>query len=521
MENPYEHDWLDDEVHVGGRGLLVSLGAFVLFLLAPALSLLLPSLRPELSAKPPAGTLKARLAAWEEGARTLPLLESWRRSDQARLVRALGAGNRRVVATKDGWLHYRPDLESVFGRGPYYVEPPSVARERQDRAWQAPLPVVRDFAEQLDRRGIRLVFVPVPTKPMLCRTGLGLGEDAVPHPDWHRVAAELTDAGIEFVDLLPTIGGTGGDAARYLKQDTHWTPTAMAAAARAVAARIDPGAEARSPAFEELRRSSRGDLVGMLDLAESDAAALFPTETAALLRPAEPGTPDGDGEADVVLLGDSFVNIFEDPGLGFGIDGEESIGAGFAAHLAAALERPVRTIAVNGGGASSVREAFAALPPERLGSIGTVVWTFSARDLFLAELPARRAGIEWRRVELPDPAAGPPKKGSEASLAIEVVATLRERSEIENPNRPAYTEAVFSTLFESDDGGEFYVFHWAFRQRKLEPASALAVGRRYRLRLVPLESAAPAVQRATRLDDLFRTDLDPWFAELAEEAPDR
>ncbi len=508
MKNPYEHDWLEDEVRVGRAGLRLGLAAFLLFLLAPAASLRFPSLRPD--AAEPAPTLKARLAVWEERAKTVPLLNSWRRADQARFARILGAGNRRVITGRGGWLYYRPDLEAVFGKGPHHVEPPSVARERHDRAWQPPLPVIGEFANRLAQRGIRLVFVPVPTKAMVCREGLGLNDGTAVPPAWPILATDLASAGIEFVDLVPLIARRGADETRYLKQDTHWTPQTMEAAAREVAARVANGSGPVSYPVETLERTSRGDLVGMLDLGDA-GESLFPAEQVVLRRPVPPGRDSDDAE--VVLLGDSFVNIFEDPELGFGTEGEESIGAGFASHLAGALGKPVHPIAINGGGATAVREAFAVLPPERLARVETVVWVVSARDVLLPELPARRSGIEWRTVTFPAAEAGAPPP---AAGVRDVVATLREKSVIENPKLTPYAEAIRSTLFETGAGEELYVFHWAFRRRELEPAAALETGRRYRLRLVPLEQAPAAAVRATRLDDLFRTDLAPWFAEAVE-----
>lgn len=511
MRNPYEHDWLEDEVRVGRGGLRLAAAAFLLFLLLPAASLLLPTFRP--SPPKPSATLRARLASWEETAKTLPLLEGWRRTDQARLTAALGAGNRRVFAGRDGWLYYRPDLEAVFGKGPGHLEPPSVARERHERAWRPPLPVVRDFAAQLAERGIRLVFVPVPTKPMLCRRGLGLGDGLFLPPAWAEMAEELAEGAVELVDLLPVLAGFGNESERFLRQDTHWTPQAMEAAARAVADRVKAGAGAAEYGTEALDRSGRGDLVGMLDL--DDAGAPFPPERVVLRRPRPPADPET--EAELVLLGDSFVNVFDDPELGFGGPGEESIGAGFAAHLSAALGVRIELLAVNGGGASAVREAFAALPPGRLGRVRTVVWVLSARDVLLPELPARRAGIEWREVSLPPPGALRSEPEPEPADGVrELVATLREKSAIEDPQLTPYADAIYSTLFETASGGELYVFHWAFRRRELEPAAALEEGRRYRLRLVPLDRAGPAAGRATRLDDLFRVDLFPWFAEAAE-----
>jgi hypothetical protein len=511
MKNPYEHDWLEDQVRVGRTGQWIALVVFLLFLVLPASSLLVPALRPKTTVVT-ATSLKDRLTAWEQSAKTLPLLEQWRRNDQARVTGSLGTGNAKVFAGENGWLYYRPDLESITGKGPEHLEPPSVAREKSAKAWQPPLPVIRDFAEQLAARNIRLVFVPVPTKPMVCREGLGLEVGTSIPPAWSQVANDLAAAGIGFVDLFPVIESRGPDHERFLKQDTHWTPGTMAAAAREVAAKVSPGMDRAVPRFETIQRGGLGDLVGMLDF-EGGETSVFAPEEVALEKVSNP--PSGDG-GEVILLGDSFVNVFEDPALGFGEDGETTIGAGFASHFAAALGRPVQTLAIKGGGATAVREAFARLPAKRLAEVKTVVWVLSSRDVLLPEIPARRAGIEWRVVTLPK---------AETSTAVptetaarELVGTLIERSNLEDPTQTPYAEAVFSTVFKADDGSDHFVFFWGFRKRQLEPAAALEPGRRYRLRITPFEENA-AANRATRLDDLFRPDLVPVFAESFEPLP--
>ena len=507
MKNPYEHDWLEDEVLVGRTSQKLALGVFLIFILVPALSLLWPSMRPSASSTGAPATLKDRLIELEAKAKTLPLIESWRRADQARASGLLGSGNAKVFAGKDGWLYYRPDLEAVFGKGPFHDEPPSVAREQYDRKWRQAVPVIADFAKQLAERKIRLVFVPVPTKPMVCREGLGLPHGAAAPPALAAVAHDLKSAGIDVVDLLPIIAALGNDTARYLRQDTHWTPGAMEASAREVASRLSTGSGLSPYRVETVARESRGDLVDMLDFGD-EAGEVFPPESVTLRRVLN-GTSDPN--SDVVLLGDSFVNLYEDPELGFAAEGESSIGAGFASHLALALGKPIHTIAINGGGASAVREAFAALPADRLARIKTVVWVVSSRDVLLPEIPARRAGIEWRSVVFNE------AKSTDATPASarDLVATLREKSPIVDPTQTPYTSAIYSTVFEAEDGTEHSVFFWAFRDRKLEPAAALEPGRRYRLRLVPLDQDA-AANRATRLDDLFRPDLTPVFAESFE-----
>lgn len=527
MKNPYADIVSEDEIRIRRPGLWTGIAVFLLLLLVPTLSLFNTSLRETGAGGEAAapGGLRDWLARIEKKAKSLPVLEKWRKSDQVLMSRFFGEGNQRVFAGDDGWLYYRSDLEAVFGKGPYYEEPLSVARERFDRKWQSPLPVITAFARELAKRDTGLILVPVPTKAMVCLEGLGLPPGSATHPQLAKVIADLTAEGVEVVDLFDLITSGGTDEARFLKQDTHWTPQVMEAAAREVAARVATGAEGGAPLrtrLEAIERESAGDLVGMLDL--GDNQKLFPPERVALRRVLNADTGaalTSDPASGVTVLGDSFVNIYEDPSLGFGADNELSIGAGFSSHLAAALGRTVHTIAINGGGATAVREAFAGLPADEVKGKNLVIWVLSSRDLLLAEIPARRAGIEWRPVTFNE--ATPADPGTKEGV-IELTAVLLERSVIEDPAQTPYASAIYSTVFGKLEGAgasgitgeEIYVFLWAFRERKMEPGAGLVPGNRYKLRLVPME-ANPDANRAVRLDDLFRPDLVPFFAAEVEE----
>lgn len=503
MKNPYEDIIVADEIRLSRGCQRFAVIVFFAFLLVPMLSFLVKGEHSSITAP---GVLRQL----EERAKTMPLLEHWRQRDQDRLTRVAGLGNQRVLAGEDGWLYYRSDLDAIHGKGPGYDEPVSVARERVESEWRSPVPVVKAFADALSSRGIRLILVPVPTKPMVCREGLGLPAGADPPAVFTQVMEDLTAAGIEVVDLFPLLRELPADADRFLKRDTHWTPAVMSGTARLLADRIAAAGMERgvlATRIEPLARESRGDLVGMLGVkidGEPVTLQRVVNETDGALLASDPASP-------VVVLGDSFVNIFEDPSLGFAAGEKDSIGAGFSSHLAAALGQSVHTIAINGGGARAVREAFAALPGEVIAKKKFVVWLLSSRDLLLAEIPARRAGIEWREVTLPVATDKPAPVPSSAD-AVEVTGTLREKSFIEDPAQTPYASAVYSTLFTSDDGQERLVFLWAFRDRKPDPGAALQPGRRYRLRLVPLEGHVEA-GRATRLDDFFRPELEPVFAE--------
>ena len=85
-----------------------------------------------------------------------------------------------------------------------------------------------------------------------------------------------------------------------------------------------------------------------------------------------------DPAAELLLLGDSFTNIYSDPALGWGA------GAGLAEQLGYFLQRPVDRIALNAGGSHASREALArslASGDDRLAGKKIVVYQFAVREL--------------------------------------------------------------------------------------------------------------------------------------------
>jgi alginate O-acetyltransferase complex protein AlgJ len=85
-----------------------------------------------------------------------------------------------------------------------------------------------------------------------------------------------------------------------------------------------------------------------------------------------------DPGADVLLLGDSFTNVYSQAELGWGQ------GAGLAEQLAYRLGRPVDRIAVNAGGSHTTRKRLADLlraDPGRLDGKEVLVYQFAVREL--------------------------------------------------------------------------------------------------------------------------------------------
>jgi len=93
------------------------------------------------------------------------------------------------------------------------------------------------------------------------------------------------------------------------------------------------------------------------------------------------------GEAPVLLLGDSFSNIYSRPELEWGQ------GGGLGDQLRLRLGVPVQVLALNGGGATTVRQVLARRPALLRGK-RIVVWACSARDLV-------DESVSWESVALP------------------------------------------------------------------------------------------------------------------------
>jgi hypothetical protein len=104
--------------------------------------------------------------------------------------------------------------------------------------------------------------------------------------------------------------------------------------------------------------------------------------------------PDGspwrpDRDADVLVLGDSFSNIYSLASMGWGE------AAGLMEHLSLALARPVDRIVQNDEGAFATRARLRqemAAGTDRLAGKRVVVYQFAARELAFGD---------WQLIELP------------------------------------------------------------------------------------------------------------------------
>ena len=192
-------------------------------------------------------------------------------------------------------------------------------------------------------------------------------------------------------DPSPALAAARSSGAQYLATDTHWRPETMELVAglagdfvlahAALPAMDDPGYR-----IERVEARNRGDTARMLDLPE--AAALFPPEAVWLRRVL---LPDGSmwrssREADVLVLGDSFSNIYSLESMGWGTS------AGFVEQLSYRLRRPVDRLTQNDQGSFATR-AMLQQDPGRLDRKRVVIYQFAEREL---------ADGDWKMLALPN-----------------------------------------------------------------------------------------------------------------------
>jgi hypothetical protein len=402
-----------------------------------------------LSWTPARGLLVDHLRASEKSLDSAPYARALQKHTQYLMTWFMEEGSRKTYIGHEGWLFFQPELDALTGYGPVQPAPFSMMKDPSVATLKQARDCVLKFATQLKKRGIKLMLVPVPVKATIYPehiTGdrplerqsavtyqdevLLTGEAPVFHPDEGLLYDALREGGVDVVDIVPAllqlkeqndmlyrrqIRAKMLDAVKrevYLHQDTHWTYDTMQQVAKALAVHIRkayPGVAADAPTAEVNPRAvtagSYGDLVKLLGLPEGQN--LFPEEIQTYVS-----LPDVkvDANSPVALLGDSFVNIFDDPALGFARPGEtQRLQAGFAQYLSLYLGVPLDVYAENGGGATSVRAKFAARKDDEVRAKKLVVWVISARDLLLSPEPGREAGVVWKDIEF-NPEANPPER---------------------------------------------------------------------------------------------------------------
>ena len=422
---------------------------------------------------------------------------------QSVLTGLLRGGNEDVYCGRGGWLFYRRDIDCLTGRG--FLDP-AVLKARaaggnELKAPPQPDPVraIVEFDAALKARGIRLIVMPVPSKagvePDRFSRRYGRISRPLQNPSFEDFAARLKESGVLMFDcggLLVDRKNQAGTPS-FLVTDTHWRPEAMEAVADGLGDLLDtltllPAVE--SPGYRRVEEAvtNRGDLAVMLRLPgrevrkQNEAVRIHPVVNAR--GEFWSSTPS----SDVLLLGDSFSNIFSLDAMGWGA------GAGFAEQLSFRLRRPVDRIVRNDAGAFATREMLAremAQGRDRLAGKKVVIWEFAIRELSVgdwkslplktvAEMEAIRSRTAGESVFLAVP----------AGQSIRVSGTIQALSPVPRPGSVPYKDHILTVhltglegLEEPVDAREAVVYLWSMRDNKLLPAARCRPGDRLNLTL--------------------------------------
>ncbi len=442
--------------------------------------------------------LKTQLTVLESGLKMeapwrLPLLTPMNRG----LSGVLGASNANVYMGKEDWLFYGPALRHVLGRSVVTASPDAME-------------VLLAFQETLAARGIALVIVPIPSKVSLYPDRLSgrVQADVVPRNQGYTAWMEAYRAagGVAF-DPTPALMEARAAGAAYLRRDSHWTPQGVDYSAKALADLL----EERVDFSEIARRIYRhgkpetvaypGDLATMLYPGEASGTSMDEV----VIAPVE----DGDGVpwepergSEVLLLGDSFTNIYSQAALGWGT------GAGFAEQLSLHLQRPVDRIAQNDHGAYAARhrlQASVAQGEDLLAHTRVVVYEFAVRELSWGDWKPNRHMV---------PAAGnvaPRAPDGAMTVSGHVVA----RSLPPAPRSVPYKDCLISVLLEpeSGDGEKILFYAHGMVDHQWTAATNWRVGDRITVSLTPWADVPHALESLNRMDLEGEAlhDRTPWW----------
>jgi alginate O-acetyltransferase complex protein AlgJ len=362
---------------------------------------------------------------------------------QSFLTGILGVGNEKAYLGKDRWLFYRPAVDYLIGAG-FLDRKRLVGRAMSGSEWQpAPQPdpmiAIFQIQKQLFARGIQLIVMPVPVKPMIhpekFSTRYEQYNKVLQNPSYRKLKLELENPELffkryeeflrsyrrvpvekarrswywQFIEALEELEDAKEDILKsrvlffdvganliekkkntgmvqYLETDTHWRPETM----RWVAIKLKDLIESNIKLSEKnpvkyTRTSKRslnlGDIALMMKLPSDqkifrrqEIDFYQVTRGNHLWRP--------DMTAEILLLGDSFSNVYSLNEMGWGEAG------GFAEQLSYELNRPVDAIIRNDNGAYATREMLSqelASGNDRLAGKKVVIWEFAVRELAVGD----------------------------------------------------------------------------------------------------------------------------------------
>ena len=260
-------------------------------------------------------------------------------------------GEKVVLGAGEGrWLFYRQDVEFLVQPSPLDVRSAKLDN---------PIQAILKFREQLKKKGVELLVVITPGKPSIYPERLTGASGEKPIASHGKAILDsLTKLGLNTVDLYtPLLAAKANDAnlgELYLNDDTHWTPRGAELAAGEIAKKVNSMVNAGlidigEPSVDYEVTDSLADRMG--DIGEMSGLNKFNVfkvqqVTGHVVSPFK----DDFRKSKILILGDSFSRIYQT---------DAPVNAGWIAHFARNISRPVSSIVSDGGASTLVREKLA------------------------------------------------------------------------------------------------------------------------------------------------------------------
>ena len=292
-------------------------------------------------------------------------------------------GEKVVLGAGEGrWLFYRQDVEFLVQPSPLDVRSAKLDN---------PIQAILKFRDQLKKKGVELLVVVTPGKPSIYPERLTGASGEKPIASHGKAILDsLTKLGLNTVDLYTPLHAAKADdsklGALYLDDDTHWTPRGAELAAGEIAKKVNSMVNAGlidigEPSVAYEVTDSLADRMG--DIGEMSGLNKFNVfkvqqVTGHVVSPFK----DDFRKSKILILGDSFSRIYQT---------DAPVNAGWIAHFAKNISRPVSSIVSDGGASTLVREKLARKAGVLKGK-KLLIWEFVERDL--------RFGAEgWKTIE--------------------------------------------------------------------------------------------------------------------------
>lgn len=442
------------------------------------------------------------------------------------LARWLGAGNKQAYCGRGHWLFYRPDIDYLIGPGFLNASWLSHRVASVDEWITPPQPdpckAIIHFNKQLASRGITLIVMPTPVKPMIQAGNFARAYDDWPvplrNPSHAQFVKKLEHAGILVFDIAVELANArrANRQSQYLATDSHWRPEAVELTAKCLKTFIDKRVSLSdvtgfSLSTQRVPITHLGDIAAMLKLPAHQT--YYPKEQVSirqiLARNNEFWRPDS--FADILVLGDSFSNVYSLEALGWG----ES--AGLIEQLSFELQRPLDRIVQNDNGAYATRAILSrelGRGRDRLAGKRVVIYQFACREL---------TDGDWKIIDL---SLGTPPSARfivpESGTELIVRGLVKAVSPVPRPRTVPYKDHIFSLHIvdiecekEHIKNGQAIVYMWSMKDNIWTPAARYRLGDSITVRLKAWADVAyqfEGINRSETDDDSLLLQEPCWGA---------